>query len=83
MANKDPIKISSIVITFVIFLAGSVLSFWIYYGVIQKPIADNGENQSVIEIKKDKLEKIQAQGLPTITTAQDGYGRANPFLTYK
>lgn len=83
MVNKDPIKISSIVITFVVFLAGSVLCFWIYTNIIQNPKAESDTSQKSIEINTDKLKKVEAIGTPTISIPSDGYGRANPFMPYK
>lgn len=83
MENKDPIKISSIVITFVIFLAGSVLSFWIYTTIIEKPITTEDTSRSNIEINSETLKKIETVAVPSIPNPADGFGRPNPFLPYK
>jgi len=83
MLNKDPIRITSIVITFVIFLTGAALSFWIYLQIIQKPIVVDDKAATKIEVDATKLKKVQTLGTPSVTTPESGYGRANPFVPYK
>ncbi len=83
MLSKDPIKITSIVITFVIFLAGASLSFWIYNIVIGKQNSAPDENIQKIEVSTDKLANIEKSGSPNVTSPEDGYGRNNHFLSYK
>lgn len=83
MLNKDPIRLTSIVITFVICLTGAALSFWIYLQVIQNPKVDSNEQDSVLQVDTDKLKKAQTVAEPSIALPVEGYGRSNPFVPYK
>lgn len=83
MENKDPIKITSIIITFVIFLAGALLCFWLYTQVINSPAVTEDTSASKIQIDKSKLDKIKTATPQAVASPADGYGRENPFIPYK
>lgn len=81
--SKDPIHITSIIITFIIFLTGAALSYWLYTKIIQSPSAASDKTVSVPQIDTKKLEAVKAPQTPTLPSPKDGYGRENPFVSYK
>ncbi|OQB06697.1 MAG: hypothetical protein BWY19_00047 [bacterium ADurb.Bin212] len=83
MEDKNILKFSSIIITFFIFLAGAVMSYWIYSLIISRPQLINDKSGNKIEINQSKLTAIQDSSHEPIATPEQGYGRENPFLPYK
>lgn len=83
MENKDPIKITSTIITFVICLTGAVLCYWLYTQIIQSPSIAEDISTTKLQIDTKRLETVKAPAAPTIDAPKSGYGRANPFMDYK
>lgn len=83
MENKNFFKFSSIIITFFIFLAGAVMSYWIYSIVISRPAIINDKDGPKIEINQAKLMTIQESANHNLPAPEEGYGRENPFVPYK
>lgn len=83
MGSKDPIRIASTIITFVIFLTGAALSFWLYTQIIQSPGIANDNTVAKLQIDQKKMESIKALTPPSVESPKDGYGRENPFVPYK
>ncbi len=83
MENKDILKVSSIVLTFILVLSGGIMSYWIYSAIISKPSKSDVQSATKIEINQSKLVKIQSAGEAATVTPTEGYGRPNPFLKYK
>lgn len=83
MENKDPIKATSTIITFIICLAGAGLCYWLYTQIIQTPTITDATTTATLEVNKKKFEKVKEISQPTITVPETGYGRANPLAPYK
>ena len=83
MEDNRTIHLTSIIITFVIFLTGAALSYWLYTEIIQGPGVASEKPSVSISIDSEKLEKVKAPQPPSISSPKENLGRTNPFMPYK
>ncbi len=83
MENKDLLKISSIILTFVLVICGGVMSYFIYSAIISEPSNSDKQTTTKIEINQSKLTKIQTENQTKKISPEEDYGRVNAFLPYK